>query len=1627
MWPQMTRIAGIVPTGVPYAGYPTDSPLSQTTLITTATTTPADPMTVKMPYIKGIVKDAAGVLYIACSSCILALKPSPNAQQLYSFDTSQANTVAVPIYPDMSLPGIPTTSSGQSMAPSLSIYAGSPTVRDWPRNNSGADIRFRDLTGMAYSKQENCLYVTDCYSAFVLKISVGITPVTCTIVVGNPSGGGDGSRGTNDGVTPNNSVCFPKGIAVDNTGKYVYIADYGKAGEYKGGVRRYTVATGQLSTIVPYDQTLVHTPQGLVIDSSNAIYVSDSSDRSIFKLTPNTSDPPTYTSSLYAGHLGWFTQGIFDGPAVPTNEGRFNNLTGLAIDSKNNIYGFDEENVNSIRVITPGSTPSEGGRVYTFFGGYSGASSVDGDRNNAVLGGASSLQNTEIRYSGLYVDSHDLLYYSDQYFMGIKTLSYPYTNIVTQSYIDGLKASAARASSATAQTVSSALAQLISGAEASSATAQQTSSAVAQGVSSALAQGVSSALAQGVSSALAQSISGARESSATAQVASSAVAQGVSSALAQSISGARESSATAQDASSAVAQTVSSALAQSISGARESSATAQVASSALAQSISGAQASSATAQRASSSLAQSISGARASSAVAQGVSSAVAQKVSSAVAQTASSATQQEALVTPVANKDAIVADIQAAQQYINSQLLIVYSPSSSPSDVEAAKQAITASMGDLQNQWQLLSEASAAIFAIAPLYQDRVLQSVVPDPHLTSLGYIKLYDTMRNGYVVIDSHGYLMPNVDLPGNRLPPRQQGGAASAASGASGASGLYTTDILLTGDLTLPQNSAWNSYFDTVARRYFYVNSSTGVSQYDHPSPPAFSGSHALITDITVGFLPPGWVKLQSVTPAAPYYFNINTMQALWVHPNPPPNPSTLTPAQDTTLFPSYKKYIDPTTTKPFYVNVSTLEGQWNFPPSAFNTGPSSAASAAVASSAVAQTVSSALAQSISGARESSATAQVASSAVAQTVSSARQQFASSAEQQTASSAMYQTIIAATVSYQYILLTVYGPRTTPNDTVISGFFLNLTRVANAWNAGATAVAVDPITFAPVNDATGNPITYTNFFDNTLTQSTTILPSGRYPISILIDNTVPISFNAYYFGTGSVSGSDMIQWTLKGSKDARVFVMIDDKTAPQLSLVPDARNKFVPPIELGVGQNLAASSAFKQMASSATVSSATAQRASSSLMQSISGAQASSATAQVASSALAQKISGAEESSARAQDASSALAQAISGAQESSATAQTVSSALAQSISGAQESSATAQRASSSLMQSISGAQASSATAQRASSSLMQSISGAQESSARAQDASSALAQKISGAQESSARAQDASSALAQAISGAQESSATAQTVSSALAQSISGAQASSALAQAISGAQASSATAQGASSALAQAISGAQASSALAQSISGAQASSATAQDASSALAQSISGSRESSATAQVASSAVAQDVSSAIAQTVSSARQQSASSAQLEADYTTYIAQKDSIKSDLQGAQSYIIGQLSNIYRRNTSVTMAALSDLQTSIGDFINTKAQLAATGQNILKLHSYYQDVGLQTPVPSPTLTRQGLKKVYDTLRNTYVILDSRGNIVPNPETPKARKAASGAQQYGGAPKASRKVTRAS
>ena len=120
------------------------------------------------------------------------------------------------------------------------------------------------------------------------------------------------------------------------------------------------------------------TPTGITIDASGNLYVADSNNHKIRKITP------TGVVSTVAGS----TQGFANGTNVT---GMFNSPTGVAIDASGNLYVADSKN-HQIRKITPT------GLVSTFAGSFQGY-------YDSI--GTTAQFNTPF---GITIDSSDIIY-----------------------------------------------------------------------------------------------------------------------------------------------------------------------------------------------------------------------------------------------------------------------------------------------------------------------------------------------------------------------------------------------------------------------------------------------------------------------------------------------------------------------------------------------------------------------------------------------------------------------------------------------------------------------------------------------------------------------------------------------------------------------------------------------------------------------------------------------------------------------------------------------------------------------------------------------------------------------------------------------------------------------------------------------------------------------------------------------------------------------------------------------------------------------------------------------------------------------------------------------------------------
>ena len=180
---------------------------------------------------------------------------------------------------------------------------------------------------------------------------------------------GDGSPRVRD-ANPSTQAAFsdPFGVAIAIDGT-VYVADAGESNRIRKITPDGTVATfaggsegfaDGLTTSASFN-----TPSGLALDAGGNLYVADTGNNRIRKITPEGQ------VSTVAGDG---TAGYRDGPA---SQSQFNGPIGLAVDVRGNIYVADAYN-DRIRLIT------NDGQVSTIAGkgspGY-----ADGDRNTSLF------------------------------------------------------------------------------------------------------------------------------------------------------------------------------------------------------------------------------------------------------------------------------------------------------------------------------------------------------------------------------------------------------------------------------------------------------------------------------------------------------------------------------------------------------------------------------------------------------------------------------------------------------------------------------------------------------------------------------------------------------------------------------------------------------------------------------------------------------------------------------------------------------------------------------------------------------------------------------------------------------------------------------------------------------------------------------------------------------------------------------------------------------------------------------------------------------------------------------------------------------------------------------------------
>lgn len=263
----------------------------------------------------------------------------------------------------------------------VSLYAGSADLSG-SLDGVGTSALFNYPQGIAVDANDN-VYVADTSNQTIRRISS--TGVVTTIA------GTVGVTGSSDGPGSSAQFFYPQGMAIDSAGN-VYVADSANDTIRKitpGGVVSTIAGTPGVagSTDGPAATALFNGPDGVAVDASGNLYVTDTYNDTIRVITVGT----TTTVSTLAGSPGIF--GAVDGTGAAA---RLDHPRGIGLDSFGNLFVADTFN-GTIRMITSaGVVTTIAGTAYT-------AGSVDGTAAAALFDGP----------WGLTVDAGNNLYVAD--------------------------------------------------------------------------------------------------------------------------------------------------------------------------------------------------------------------------------------------------------------------------------------------------------------------------------------------------------------------------------------------------------------------------------------------------------------------------------------------------------------------------------------------------------------------------------------------------------------------------------------------------------------------------------------------------------------------------------------------------------------------------------------------------------------------------------------------------------------------------------------------------------------------------------------------------------------------------------------------------------------------------------------------------------------------------------------------------------------------------------------------------------------------------------------------------------------------------------------------------------------
>ena len=258
----------------------------------------------------------------------------------------------------------------------VTTIAGSPGVSG-TNNGVGSLARFYEPEGIAINNSGATLYVSDTWNHTIRQVTIAGVVTTFA--------GSAGTPGTNNATGLSAQFNQPEGIAVDGAGN-VYVGDTGNqlirfispggvVSTFAGSVGNSGTNNGTGTSAQFWD------PQGIALDSATNIYVADSFNNTIRKITP------AGVVTTLVGSAGTVGSADATGSAA-----RFWQPQGVAVDSAGNIYVADTAN-GTVRKITSAS-------VVTTLAGLPSIGSSDGSGSTALFNGpvGAAIDNSGVNY-----------------------------------------------------------------------------------------------------------------------------------------------------------------------------------------------------------------------------------------------------------------------------------------------------------------------------------------------------------------------------------------------------------------------------------------------------------------------------------------------------------------------------------------------------------------------------------------------------------------------------------------------------------------------------------------------------------------------------------------------------------------------------------------------------------------------------------------------------------------------------------------------------------------------------------------------------------------------------------------------------------------------------------------------------------------------------------------------------------------------------------------------------------------------------------------------------------------------------------------------------------------------------